>query len=287
MRSLLTGLPTLALGLATCLSAMAQPATQNPNQGQNQSSSNQNRQGERKVIQGVIAAVTVEGELLIDQRTNRAASAEMTFLTIVGSERPRDRQRDDAARNRDRDQNDRNDRDAAQNRDRDQNDRNAGDRQASSDRQRHNVYVVWLTPRTEIRRLDRDRDRDNQDANRNERDRGDRNTGANANASNRGVNASALTIDALEVGDRVEVQFVERGAADSNQNRNQVQNQNPNAASRKHGRHRTYYGEAVAINILSSPDQNDRDRDSGRDQNRDRNRDQNNQNNDRNDNPNQ
>jgi hypothetical protein len=287
MRSLLTGLSTLALGLATCLSAMAQTATQNPNQGQNQSSSNQNRQGDRKAIQGVISAVTVEGELMIDQRTNRAASAEMTFLTIVGSERPRDRQRD-AAQNRDGNQNDRNDRDAARNRDGDQNDRNArnaGDRQASSDGQRHNVYVVWLTPRTEIRRLDRDRD--NQDANRNERDRGDRNTGANANASNRGVNANALTLDALEVGDRVEVQFIERGAADNNQNRNQAQNQNPNAASRKHGRHRTYYGEAVAINILSSPDQNDRDRDSDRDQNRDRNRDQNNRNNDRNDNRNQ
>src|SRR4051812_26911601 len=95
MRTPFAGLSTVALGLATCLSASAQTGTQNPNQNQNQernqSARNQNSQGERKVIHGVIAGVTVEGELAIDYRTHRAATAEMTYLTIVGSERSGDR----------------------------------------------------------------------------------------------------------------------------------------------------------------------------------------------------
>jgi len=60
---------------------------QNQNRNQDQDSSNRNNQGERKVIRGVIAGVTVEGEVAIDFRTNRAATAEMSYLTIVGSER--------------------------------------------------------------------------------------------------------------------------------------------------------------------------------------------------------
>ena len=80
----------------------AQGQTRNQDQNAaNQAGNNQNRQGERKVIRGIIAGVTVEGELAIDYRTHRAATAEMTFLTIVGTERDRDRNRD---RDRDRDQ---------------------------------------------------------------------------------------------------------------------------------------------------------------------------------------
>src|SRR4051812_48115000 len=85
MRTLFAGLTTLTLGIAACLNATAQ--TGNQNQNRNQNTGNQNSQGERKVIRGVIAAVTVEGEMAIDFRTNRAATAEMTYLTIVGSER--------------------------------------------------------------------------------------------------------------------------------------------------------------------------------------------------------
>jgi len=158
MRTLFHGLTTLALGLAACLDASAQTANQNQNQTRdqnqnttnqnqnttNQNQNNQNNQGERKVLRGVIAGVTVEGEVAIDYRTNRAATAEMTYLTIVGSESSRDRDRDDnAARNRDqddrdqarnRDQNDRNDRDQARNRDqndRDRGNQNDNDRRAS------------------------------------------------------------------------------------------------------------------------------------------------------------
>jgi len=86
-----------------------------------------------------------------------------------------------------------------------------------------------------------------------------------------------LTVDALEVGDRVEVRFVQRSAAGGNANQQ--------LANSKHGRHRTYFGEAVAVTILSEPGQNDRDRDSDRDRNRDRN--QNNRDNDRDDKPKQ
>jgi len=317
MRTLFHGLTALAFGLATCLTASAQTGKQDQDQGQtpgqsqtrsqdqnttNRNDNNQNNQGERKVIHGIVAGVTVEGELAIDYRTNRAATAEMTYLTIVGSERDRGRNRDqddrDQARNRD--QNDRNNRDQASNKDesnrdqasnknqndrdqasnKDQNDRernnqNDNERRASSENQRHNVYLVRLTPRTEVRRAsDRsnNRDRNERNANRGDRNeqnanRGDQNRDeTNKNQANQNNNAEqserALTIEALELGDRVEVRFVQRSTAGDNSNQNM--------ASRKHGRHRTYYGEAVAITILSEPGQNDRDRDSGRGQDRGR-----------------
>jgi len=335
MRALFHGLTTLVFGLATCLTASAQTGNQDQNQGQtpgqsqtrsqdqnttNRNDNNQNNQGERKVIHGIVAGVTVEGEIAIDYRTNRAATAEMTYLTIVGSERDRGRNRDqndrDQARNRDqndrsdrdqarnRDQNDRSDRDQVSNRDqndrnqasnRDQNDRernnqNINERQASSENQRHNIYLVSLTPRTEVRRAsDRgnNRDRNDRNANRSQRNDDNANRAArdrdeNNNQANQNDNAEqsrrALTIEALEVGDRVEVRFVQRSTTGDNSNQNM--------ASRKHGRHRTYYGEAVAITILSEPGQNDRDRDSGRDQGRDRNQNnRNDQDNNRDQNP--
>jgi len=308
MRTLFHGLSALALGLATCLTASAQTANQNqardPNQNTanqnqnqareaNQNAANQNNQGGRKVIRGVIAGVTVEGELAIDYRTNRAATAEMTYLTIVGSERDRNRDQNDRDQARNRDQGERNDRDQARNRDqgerndrdqarnRDQNDRdrnnqnqNDNDRRASSESERHNIYVVWLTPRTQVRRAS-DRDRNDQNANRGDRNAnpGDRNVNDNNNIrddQNNNVNRSGntLTVDALEVGDRVDVRFIQRSSAGDNANQNM--------ASRRHGRHRTYYGEAVSITILSEPGQNDGDRDSNRDQNQNRDRNQDN-----------
>jgi hypothetical protein len=265
---MLAGLTTLALGLAACLSASAQ--AENPNQTRDQ---NRSGQGERKTIRGVIAGVTVEGELAIDARTNRAAAAEMDFLTVVGSERPQARTRDDdAARGRNRD-------DSKAARDRARDERDNRDRQASSERRRENVYIILLTPRTEIRNATNrrgDRDREEPNANRNDQDRSNRNNnqenpGANAR---RGANPDSLTLDALEVGDRVEIQFLQRSPS--------AENPNQNAAHRKHGRHRIYYGDAISITILAEPGQYNQDRDSSnRERNRDRDRDQNDRNNDR------
>jgi hypothetical protein len=250
MRILCASVATMALGLATCLSASAQ--VENRNQNRNANDRNQSNQGETRVIRGVVAGITVAGETAIDLRTNRAVMVEASYLTIVGSEENQGGQRDRDEADRKNDQNDRNARDAS-------------DRQASSDRHRHNIYMVWMTPRTDVRlanarRGDGDRDAQNNDQ---------RNQNANATAN---ANAAPVSFENLEVGDRVEVRFNPRSTASETQS----------TANRRHGRHRTYYGDATAITILAEPARNDRNRDANRDRDRDRDRDQNNQENDRN-----
>jgi hypothetical protein len=236
MRTLCAGVATVALGLATCLSASAQ--VENRSQDRSTTERKQSNQGDTKVIHGVVSGVTVEGETAIDFRTNRAVLVESSYLTIVGSEANQGRQhdRDEADRNNDR------------------NSRDAGDRQASADRHRHNVYVVWMTPRTEIRMANARRGDGNRDGQNNDQ----RNQNANPGAA--AANASPVSFETLEVGDRVEVRFNARNTASENQN----------SANRKHGRHRTYYGDATAITILSEPGQNDRNRESNRERDRDR-----------------
>jgi hypothetical protein len=234
MRTLCAGVATLAVGLATCLSISAQ--VENRNQNRNPNDRGQSNQGEIKVIRGVIGAITVEGETAIDLRTNRAVAVEASYVTIVGSEVGQGWQRDRDEADRRNDQNDRNAREA-------------GDRQASSDRHRHNVYMLWMSPRTEIRNASAGRsDREGQNNDQ-------KNQNANANASG---NASAVSFEALEIGDRVEVRFNARNTGSETRS----------SMNRRHGRHRTYFGDALSITILAEPDRNDRDRDVNRDRDR-------------------
>src|SRR5437588_8115128 len=118
MRKLLATLTPVALALALCANASAQS---NKDKSKDQDNANQNRPaGETQTIRGVIAGVTLEGETAVDFRTGRAVEVETAYLTIVGSPR-RDR------------------------------DRERGERAGESGRNRHNIYVVWLTPRTWVR----------------------------------------------------------------------------------------------------------------------------------------
>jgi len=247
MRTLCAGVATLALGLATCLNASAQADNRNQERNANdRNQSNQSNQGETRVIHGVVAGVTVEGETAIDYNNNRAVLVEMSYLTIVGSEANQGRQRDREEADRRGDQNDRNARDG-------------NDRQASSDRQRHNLYVLWMTPRTEVRKANARRG----DGDRNEQNNDQRNQNANANANaNASSNSTAVSFENLEIGDRVEIRFNPRRSANDSQSQNNM--------NRKHGRHRTYFGDAVSVTILAEPGRNDRDRDSNRDRDRDK-----------------
>jgi hypothetical protein len=220
------GLATLALALATGPGVLAQSEGRNPQRGN--PDRNPANQGEAKVIRGVIAGVTVEGETVLDTRTNRAATAEMSFLTVVGSERTGDREGDAADRNRDREE------------------RSGREDQASGDRQRHNLYILWLTPRTEIRRAGGRPNEGDRDASNNNPRNQDSRPGAG-----RTGNAEPLNFESLELGDRVEVRFLERNPA----------GENNATVNRRHGRHRTYYGDARTITILSEPGRGDRDRD--------------------------
>jgi hypothetical protein len=248
-----TALATVAMGLAA---AGVQAQTEGRNQGRNdnQRKEQQQAQGEAKTIRGWIANVTVEGETAIDFNSNRAATVEMSYLTIIGSEgQGRMRGRGQGAREGDSNERERGNRDQAAGQGA-QNERNNRDRQASGERQRHNLYIVWLTPRTEIRNAASYRDRGRNDQERGNQERGNANTKADANRG--GVEALAGFTD-LEVGDRVEVRFLQTRSGE----------ENATTSSRRHGRHRIYFGNAQSITILSEPSQNDRDRD--RDSNRD------------------
>ncbi len=228
MMTRFTSLATVFLGLAVGLSASAQTRDsdqdKNKNQNQNQNQGSNQNATRQQAIRGVIASVTVEGELSIDYRTRRAVETEMTFLTVIGS--PRGEEREQAAGSR-------------------ANDRDAGNREnRQAERRRHNVYIIAVTPRTQFRDAEND------------------------NKSN--AQRQALTLADLEVGDRVEVTLNVRNETNNTQNQTEEMR-------RKHGRHRTYFGDAAMINLLSEPasdnarsadrdrDQNDRDRDKNKD----------------------
>lgn len=163
---------------------------------------------ETETIRGVIAAVTAEGEMMIDYKSNRATAAEAVFLTVVGS--PVVADRDSNARDR-----------ATTTQD---------ERHGSSARKRHNVYMVWLTPRTKICEVSSA-------------------SGNTGQAQGRSQNQKKeVTLDQLEVGDHVEVAFSheERSAnAPAHQSERM---------RRTHGRHRTFVGSAASITILGSHD---------------------------------
>lgn len=84
--------------------------------------------GKRETIRGVIAGVTVMGEMTFDPATNRAQSAEASYLTIVGS--PTTGQSNQPGR--------------------------PGEPAPTTipdqqGRSRHNIYALWVTQQTSIR----------------------------------------------------------------------------------------------------------------------------------------
>jgi hypothetical protein len=82
MRGLFATAIAIALGLVLSTGASAQDkdAKDRP-----EKSSNRGSQGDMGTIHGVVAGVTVEGELVIDYKTKRAVEVDAAFLTVVGS----------------------------------------------------------------------------------------------------------------------------------------------------------------------------------------------------------
>jgi hypothetical protein len=98
---------------------------------------------------------------------------------------------------------------------------NAADKPGHKDRH-HHVYVVWVSPHTKITGTSTagaDTDKKRQDQTQN--------------------------IDAIEVGEKVEVEIAPRALSHA-ENR-------PNR--HKHGRHRFHFGDATSIKILATPEQ--------------------------------
>jgi hypothetical protein len=178
--------------------------------GQNRSQSN----AQNETIRGVVAAITAEGEIMLDYRTNAVARTEGAFVTIVGS--PVMSWAADSARSSAASDNDQRGRSASR---------------------RHNIYVAWLSPRTKITQRGHEAG-----ASENKERRNDGQTEATGEQK-------ALTIDQIEVGDHIEVQFSKH--EDSNATNNAHQNQQ---MRQKHGRHRTFVGYATSITMLPESD---------------------------------
>lgn len=114
---------TLCLGMmaAPCILAQADDR---------KSTSPEQCSGNHKTIEGVVAGVTVVGETMVDYQSNRAVTAEKDYLTIVSLPRHRHREKGE--------------------------DQAEHDKQASSGRAKDSarrlasVYLIEVTPKTEI-----------------------------------------------------------------------------------------------------------------------------------------
>jgi len=163
-----------------------------------------------ETIYGVVAGITAEGEVVFDYAQNRAVVAEAAFLTVVGSPM---RSETGGAESRDK---------AA-----------TGDKDGKSANKRHNVYMVWLSPRTKIFQATGGSDRP-----------GRAQTGGRTPDDRKEAG-----LDQLEVGDRVRIQlnYTEDSSPTSKIHQTERMRQ-------KHGRDRVYVGEATEITILAPRD---------------------------------
>ncbi len=175
-------------------------ANQNPTAGQNRNQAS----SASETIRGVIANVTAEGEAMFDYRTNRGVAAEAAFLTVVGS--PVKTEGAETTRTA----------------------TGSTEERGTSNRKRHNVYYVWLTPRTKICEGTA---------------RGEKTAAAGETA--RSGQKREITLDNLEVGDHVEIQFTKNDDSGSTGSAHQTEQMR-----RKHGRHRTHVGFASEITVL-------------------------------------
>jgi hypothetical protein len=199
------------LTLALCPYSRAQQASQrataagdqNPTAGQDKNQVSP----ATETIRGVIAAITAEGEAMFDYRNNRAVAAEGAFLTIVGSPRKAEGEATRTA--------------AA-----------ATEERGSSNRKRHNVYHVWMTPKTKICESSAQAEKSNAQA-----------------EAQRSDQKREVAFDNLEVGDHVEIQFALRDDTTSTGSAHQTEQMR-----RKHGRHRTHVGYATQVTILPAKD---------------------------------
>jgi hypothetical protein len=208
-------LVTMALGLVVAQNAWAQQENRreggqqgNPTAGQNRNQS----ATEMETIRGIVAGITTEGEFVFDYRTNRVLAAEGGFLTVVGS--PMKWDHGDVA-----------------NRAKENANANANDRDRMH-RMRHNVYMVWLSPRTKVCEANMERGKANQIQNQSQAEK------------------KECALDDLQIGDRVEIKFTRREESSGNAVQHQTEQMR-----QKHGRHRTFVVNASEITILPDRDE--------------------------------
>lgn len=205
-------LPASLATVATMALAIALSPSSGAQEGQRSSGRDDSKQrsAHSETIQGIVAGVTAEGELVFDYRHSRAIEAEAVFLTVVGSpvksEKSESEHRATAR----------------------------GDEQrGGSGRRRHDVYIVWLSPKTKICKCTMESGPSKQ---------------GQAQTSQQG-DKKECGLDELEVGDHVELQFNRRDESDASQIAHQTERMRG-----KHGRHRTHVGFATEVTILVPKD---------------------------------
>lgn len=262
MKRLLTGLAYVALGFATTSAFAKEGDSSNSDRGKqnaDHASNDQNHQhGQTQTIRGTVAGVTTIGEAVVDPKDGIAVEVETDYLTVLGSPRGAgDRQQ--AGNQGGSSQNGGN---------RSQGDDQRGGQMNRGGRQ--NVYLVAISPQTKVRMRQGDNSGNNDD----------KSDGQNQAASRQ-------AFDKLEIGDRVEVEFIktDRVNASSHGKNSQGDNNNRNGQAsggssdqhksgssdqHKHGRNRIMMGDAKSITILSTPgsqEGSDHNNDSGQNSN--------------------
>jgi hypothetical protein len=188
-----------------------------------------------KMIRGRVAGVSLVGETIIDPTTNTAMAARATYLTIIGAPAEEGRESERAAHAG---------REAAG---REAAGREGREHAAMGERGRHNMYVIAITPQTQIHMKGEAEHRAGETA-----------TGRQPQAEE-SSHAQSKEFEKLELGDLVEVAFLDHHIA-----------RKPTPEQAKHGRHRLYQGEASEITILSTPEQGQGTSTSPRDENESR-----------------
>lgn len=200
MRTLFATATALTIGLALTSGVRADDKDKN-----NDNKDTQTQGTHSQTIHGIVAGVTVEGETAVDYQTNKAVMLEAAYLTVVGMPGHGHHGNADHKPN-------------AAGADSQNADKAEASARASSGG-RHNVYLVWLSPRTKV-----------------------------CEAKNADGEKKECSLDKLEVGDRVEIQMTRRDESGNNQ-----QGAPSEAMRKKHGRNRIYVGDATEITILAAP----------------------------------
>jgi len=260
------GLALLLGSTASAQTNSAQTKDGNPGGGgadksQAQGQSNAQSKGQTETIRGELASVSVIGETMVDNNSGRGIMAELTYLTILGSPSGTDRMGEAGGSGADRQQG----RSGSEGSNRQSGNAQAGAGQEGSRGQgggewsRRRVYQIAVGPDTQVedRSSHQGQGQGNQQGQNQGGQQGQGQGGQQGTSGRSALGRTQAALAALELGDRVRVEF-ERMTPQGNQaNAGNAGNdaQSGSGNRMKHGRHRIIRGVARKITILSTPEE--------------------------------
>jgi len=168
-------------------------------------------------IHGIVAGVTVEGEMIVDPIAKKIIEADSVFLTVVGMPGNFHHASDkDANKDKDSGNKDSGNKDSGN---KDSGNKDSGNVSAEKAERRANVYMVWLSPKTKVCSCCDD--------------------------SGKETAKKECNIDKLEVGDRVEITYSRREGSAAN-----LVGHLTDLMKSKHGRRRIQAVDAQEVTIL-------------------------------------